>query len=115
MVTIQTTSSNNKDGDARCSGNALGFYSWVALFESRLGHRLSWLRYFVVLLVRQCKGRDNNISITLRLRPYTFQIHCSLTNRRYTRVVRDKPEENWKPAFCLLCLVYFSNKQRLFP
>jgi hypothetical protein len=27
MVTIQTTSSNNKDGDARCSGNALGFYS----------------------------------------------------------------------------------------
>jgi hypothetical protein len=45
---IPCTLHSNRNDQTQCTGKALGLYSGNALFESRPGRRISWLKYFVI-------------------------------------------------------------------
>lgn len=65
-------------------GNAFDLYFGGIPFESRPGHRQSSLKCFVVSTVPADKYRDNNLIMSRRFRPYSFQfvIFNGLTSRR---------------------------------
>jgi hypothetical protein len=66
-----------------CSGNVLQLYFGATLFESRPGHRLSWLKFFALFLTPPCKCRYKT-SIGLRPIFSNLSFISHLTIRRYS-------------------------------